>query len=108
MEGDKGHAAGSADWGPERRIDNGIDKGKAHEQVATSFALALVCDIHASGGKAGPSARHRPQLSWAETDGDMDDPLSKGVPFVGIILQTGENRQRPADVQFLRQPINPQ
>ena len=58
LEGDKGHAAGSADWGPERRIDNGIDKGKAHEQVATSFALALVCDIHASGGKAGPSARH--------------------------------------------------
>ena len=32
----------------------------------------------------------------------MDDPLSKGIPFVGFILQIGENRRRLADVKFLQ------
>ena len=82
-------------------MGKGMDKGKAHEQVATAFAPALLSDVHASGGKAGPSARHRPQVLWAETYGDMDDPLSKGIPFIGLRMQTGENRQRLADAKIL-------
>ena len=33
---------------------------------------------------------------------NMDDPLSKGIPFVGLSLQTGTDRQRPADAKCLQ------
>ena len=80
---------GSADQDQERGIDRdmgmsmgsdgsmgtgkGMDNGNAHEQVAT--ASALFCDVHVSGGKADPSARHRPQDVQAAVRG-MDPKLS--------------------------------
>ena len=51
----------------------------------------------ASEGDANLTSPPEPEVLGAE---NMDDPLSKDIPsYSGLSLQTGVNRQRPADVK---------
>ena len=85
--GDKGMSMGTI-MGSDR--DMGMSIGKPEERQSA-------CILAGEGDAHSTSAPDPKALGV-----DMDDPLSKGIPFVGLRLQTGVTRQRPADVKILQ------
>ena len=81
---DMGTGVGSA--------DSALCIGEVRRKPGPKEHLASKGDAHSTGAPT-------PKVLGAE---NMGDPLSKGIPFVGLRLQTCVTRQRPADVKFLQ------
>ena len=93
-DGDKGMSMGmSMDMGKDvGTADSALCIGKVRRKPGPKEYLASEGDAHSTSAP-------EPKVLGPE---DMDDPLSKGIPFVGLWLQIGTNRQRPADVEILQ------